>query len=491
MKFAVLIILAFSYLFLSAQTKPEPFVLSDVAYPITNMKKSGKSGLLLLSLTGGRFLLYETGKNGLNEQSGPKWKNFSIEGFDLGGDIEFSADENYVLILEKTMIYNYDKVQVKPRRLIVLETASGKVVYQMDNINIAQFLKGTAKVVSYREDEIITYDLASSQQAITKAPLEIEIACINHSGNLLVISYDAGIQEFKEKHGAGLNRKELKNALKNKKLIAFYEFPSLRKINVLKEEVDVVFDMEFTPDDQFLLFYSRTRQAEHQYTSGLNGRDKTRDLNQYQRVDLSSTVVDNQNFIYQTSEAQSNHDLDLASGLFVYGDNRGFFAGKREIVVVNFNKQQDYLGKYTYQGRSGTRNLHSTAFAIMDDHIILVANGMKLSYWDFRSLPEYSEFIEPMNENAILDKAISQLDEDLEKADSKLSETIAKKKISGLFILTITIQKSGEIISIYTQSDDKTNISMQNMLKDIMMKYKFEVTIPKNERIKFTYTFNI
>jgi hypothetical protein len=491
MKFAILTLLSFSYCFLLAQEKPIPFALIDVAYPITNLQKSPKSGKLFVSLSGGRFLLFNSGENRLQDQAVPQWKNFSTEGFELGGDAEFSADEKYILVLEKIKIYNYDKVQVKPRRMIVLETASGKLVYEMDGIQIAQFMEGSDKVIAFREEEMIIYELDSHQKSIIKAPLEIETASINQAGNLLAISYDAGMEEFKAKHGAGYNRQELKNAIKNKKLIAFFEYPSLKKVSTLHEEVDVVFDMEFTSDDNYLLFYSRTKQLEHQHSTALNGADKTRDLNQYQRVDLANMVVDNQNFIYQTSEAQSNHDLDLAAGLFVYGDNRGFLAAKREIVVVNFNKQQDYLGKYTYQGRSGTRNLHSTAFAIMDDHTILVANGMKLSYWDFRTLPEYAEFIEPMNENAILDKAISQLDEELDKDDSKLSTTIAKKKISGLFIFTITVQKAGEVVSVYAQSDDKTNISMQNMLKDIIMKYKFDVTIPKNERIKFTYTFNI
>jgi hypothetical protein len=491
MKFILPLVLLFTYTILSAQEKPLPFTLADVAYPVTNLKKDPGSGRLFMSLTGGRFLLFDDSKGRLQNQSIPLWKNFSVEGFDLGGNAEFSKDGKYILITEKIQIQNFDKVQVKPFQMVVVESTTGKVVYHLDGIYSAQFLDDADVVVAFTDEEIISYDLNSGAKQELKAPLEIETASINHAGNLLAISYDAGIEEFKSKQGAGYNRKELKNARKNKKLIAFFEYPSLKKINVISEEVDVVFSMEFTSDDQYLIFYNRTRQVEHQHVNVLNGTDKTRDLNQYQRVDLANMTVDNKNFIYQTSEAQSNHDLDLASGLFVYGDNRGFLAAKREIVVVNFNLQQDYIGKYTYQGRTGTHNLYSTAFAIINDHTILVANGMKFSYWDFRALPEYAEFIEPMNENSILDKITSQLEDDLDKADSKLSGSIAKKNIRGLFIFTLTVQNSGEVVSIYTQSDDKTNINMQNMLKDIMMKYKFDVKIPKNERIKFTYAFNL
>lgn len=125
----------------------------------------------------------------------------------------------------------------------------------------------------------------------------------------------------------------------------------------------------------------------------------------------------------------------------------------------------------------------------MDDSSLLVANGLKLTYWNFAKLPDYVEFVEPVNENAILDQAIGQLDDDLQNPESSLSKSISKRQIEGLFLLNITIQKSGEVISVFAQSDDKTNIPMQNMLKDMILKYKFDVTVPKNERLKFTYTF--
>ncbi|MFZ4548922.1 MAG: hypothetical protein ACOYN4_15845, partial [Bacteroidales bacterium] len=82
-----------------------------------------------------------------------------------------------------------------------------------------------------------------------------------------------------------------------------------------------------------------------------------------------------------------------------------------------------------------------------------------------------------------------QLDDDLQDPESSLSKSISKRGISGLYLLNITVQKSGEVVSIFAQSDDKTNINMQNMLKDLILKYKFDVTVPKNERLKFTYTF--
>lgn len=476
---------------LSAQVKPTLVSLPDVSYPILTIKKSPSSKYLFFTLTEGRFLLYDISQGKLTENSSPLWGNFSITGFKVGGDAEFSSDEKYILVTEQQPGYAHDKVKVSPFRINVLEVSSGKVVYETDGVNSAQILSDNESVLITTDEGVTTVNFKTGVQQAIKKLSGCEVACLNHAGNMLAVSYDAARDEFKQEEGAGLNKKELKNAAKNKKLISFYEYPSMKKAGIINEEIDVVFRMHYTPDDRYLVFFSRTRQAEHTHGNILNGLDNTMDLNQFQRIDMQNFKVDNLNFIYQTSEVLANFDLNASSVLFAYSDNKGFLAAKRQVVVVDFSQQQSYLGTYTYQGRARTRNLYSTAFTFSDDKTVIVANGTKLSYWNFKELPQYTEYIEPVDENAILDFAIQQLDNDIQSPESSLMKSINKKQISGLYLFNITIQKSGEVVSIFTRSDDKTNIAMQNMLKDIILKYKFDVTVPKNERIKFTYTFNL
>lgn len=474
---------------LSAQQNPVPIALPDVAYPILGMTKSPSSKYLFLSLAGGRFLLYDIGKGRLNENSKPLWKNFDSKGFAIGGDAEFSKDEKYILISEQNAMYAHDKVKIEPFRINVLDVSNGQLVYETEGVNSAQFLSDNASILIADDDGIVTYNFINKIKGEKRKIESCEIACLNHAGNILSVSYNADKEEFKKEEGAGLNRKELKNATKNKKLIRFYEYPSMKDAGVISEEIDVVVRMQYTADDKYLLFFSRTKQAEHTHVTLLNGLDKMNDLNQFQRIAMSNFRVDNANFIYQTSEPLANFDITPSSALFSYNDNKGLFSGKREVYVVNFAEQQVIIGKFTFQGRTKTRNLYQAALTFIDDSNLLVANGLKLTYWNFAELPEFIEFIEPVNENAILDKAIEQLDVDLQNPASALSKSIAKRQIEGLFLLNITIQKSGEVVSIFAQSDDKTNIPMQNMLKDMILKYKFDVTVPKNERLKFTYTF--
>lgn len=491
MKQALFLILLLSFFKTNAQEKPEIFTLSDVAYPILTIKKSPSSKYLFLTLAGGRFLLYDVSKEKLNPNSVPLWKNFEINGFELGGDAEFSDNEQYALVSEQNAMYAREKLKIKPFKISVVALSDGKVIYEADGLNSAQFLKDNETLLLVNDEGVATYNIRTKVKGVLSKIENCEVACLNNSEDILAVSYDPASSEFISAEGAGKNKKEVKNAVKHKKLIAFYQYPSMTKTATISEEIDVVFRMQFTRNDSYLIFFSRTGQAEHTNVNILNGMDKANDLNQFQRIRMDNFKVDNLNFIHQTSEQLANCDINLDAGLFAYGDNKGFFAGKREVVVVDFANQNGFIGKYTFQGRAKTRNLFSTAFAILNESNVLVANGLKLSIWNFMKLPDYVEFIEPTSANAILDGAMEQLDTDLQSEESSLSKNIAKKKITGLFLFNITIQKNGEVVSIFALSDEKTNIANQNALKDILLKYKFDVTVPKNERLKFTYTFNI
>jgi hypothetical protein len=103
----------------------------------------------------------------------------------------------------------------------------------------------------------------------------------------------------------------------------------------------------------------------------------------------------------------------------------------------------------------------------------------------------FTENIEAVDENVLLDKVVDQLETDLQNPESSLTRSIKKKEIEGLYLFNISIQKNGEVVSIFTQSDEKTNIQKQNILKDILLNYRFDVSLPKNERLKFAYTFNL
>lgn len=490
-KITLLSCVLFIFFSSNAQDKPVSVELADISYPILGMKISPSSHYLFLTLNGGRFLLYDISNGRLTENSHPIWTNLTINGFNLGGDAEFSDNEKYILVSEQEAVYARDRVKTQAFSINILDVANGNVVFETANVNSAQFLNDNESVFIVTDDGIYIYNLKTKIKGAIIPVKDCETGCLNNAEDMLAVSYDASSSEFREAAGAGNNKKEIRNAVRNKKLIAFYDYPSMKKAGITNEEVDVVFRMQFTSDDKYLLFFSRTRQMEHDHVNVLNGLDKTRDLNQFQRVSIEGFVVDNLNFIHQTSEQLANFDVNQNEDLFVYSDNRGTFSNKREVMVTKFSEQISPVATYTFQGRARTRNLFSTAFAIVDPSNVLVANGLKMTYWDYTKFPFYTDYIEPVDENAILDKATEQLDNELESQESSLYKSISRKNIKGLYLFNITIQKNGEVLSIFALSDEKTNIPMQNSLKDLILKYKFDVSIPKNQRLKFTYTFNL
>ena len=222
MRFCSIICSLLLVLSLNAQNKPEAIVLPDISYPIYSLKKCISNNYILFTLSGGRFLLYDVSKGRLTENSVPVWKNFTIKGFDLGGDAEFSRDEKHILVSEQNAMYSHDKAKVKSIRINVLEVLTGKVIFEMDGANCAQLLNDNQSILIADDEGVYTYNFVNRTKGEKKKIEKCEIACVNNSEKILAVSYDPARDEFKKEDGAGMNKKELKNAVKNKKLIAFY-----------------------------------------------------------------------------------------------------------------------------------------------------------------------------------------------------------------------------------------------------------------------------
>ncbi|HNB11582.1 MAG TPA: hypothetical protein PKY09_01630, partial [Bacteroidia bacterium] len=124
--------------------------------------------------------------------------------------------------------------------------------------------------------------------------------------------------------------------------------------------------------------------------------------------------------------------------------------------------------------------------------VAYLSNGTKLIEWNYETLKEYTDYIEGQDNDSLQSKAISQLNTDLENPESDLAKNIIKQSIKGIYLFDLTIQKKGVIVTIFAESDDKTDIPKQNALKDLLLKYKFkDIVVSPNQRLKFRYTFNI
>jgi hypothetical protein len=71
----------------------------------------------------------------------------------------------------------------------------------------------------------------------------------------------------------------------------------------------------------------------------------------------------------------------------------------------------------------------------------------------------------------------------------ELTEFCTKNGVKGEFVMDLTIQGKGKLLTIYMVSSSVENVSYQNMLKNKLMELQFaNIKLPKNERVKFRHT---
>lgn len=70
-----------------------------------------------------------------------------------------------------------------------------------------------------------------------------------------------------------------------------------------------------------------------------------------------------------------------------------------------------------------------------------------------------------------------------------LGEACLKNGIAGKFVVDITLQAKGKVLTVFMVSSDVDEIKDQNFLKSRITQLQFSnIKIPKKERVKFRHT---
>jgi hypothetical protein len=93
--------------------------------------------------------------------------------------------------------------------------------------------------------------------------------------------------------------------------------------------------------------------------------------------------------------------------------------------------------------------------------------------------------------DAVIKEVKAQLDA-LTSPGGDIGMYCQKNNIKGEFVMDITIEGKGRILTIFMVSSNVDDIRQQNMLKVKVYESKFEnIKLPKNERVKFRHTITI
>ncbi len=484
-------------LYSTASSAPRTIRVNGCNYPILGISINHSADRMVITAPQGRVFCLTIADLRSQQEVTPIWKNLKLSGFAYGGKPAFSKDDRYILLQESSALKTAPtSKKVKDIKYVILDSNDGSIVFEGDDVNSVEFVSGQTQILLSSDKGISIKDFISKQTIRELSIDNCEIAAINHSVNKIAVSYDPEKADFKEIESIGNNKKELKNSMKNKRLVSFYSYPDLKKLYTSNEELDIVYTLKFSHDDKQLFLFSRNVKPERVGTSSLNtltigAADNRRQSNiqvlNSQNGDLIESIY------HATAEADADFKLDPESKFFGYSDNDGWIGWKRKLVIFNHSDHQPKIAQYRFQGKRESSNIFPIYFSFLKGQpIAFVSNGLNIVEWDFQSLPEYTDYIEGKDQDSLQITAIRQLNRDLGNPESVLCKNITKQDIKGLYLFDITIQKKGQVITIFTQSDEKTNIAQQNILKDILMKYKFEnIDVLPNQRLKIKYTFNI
>ncbi|MCC6635426.1 MAG: hypothetical protein IT251_07980 [Chitinophagaceae bacterium] len=450
---------------------------------ITDMTLSPDNKTLFLTGYGGRAYLYDATEKGKIK---PIWKNSSLSGLSTGAICSFSQDGKYIMIrglkstIAKTravLFSNYPKSWQKDDDVCVLDAVTGNTIFSTPNAYAISISNNTAFVSD--KDGFKFFSLPDGKLTKTIKVEDNEYAAISPSGKYIVESWDADKQTFKDVPSIVHRRTELKNAYRAKKILVIYETSNLDKpIAYSNDEIDVVTNMQFSPDEKFVYLQMQ-----------LAGQENSTVPNPYafQRVNIATGEID-KSFGIKANYCKVDFENNKVTSL-VAGGNIGLL---KQVRVQDMNNAEDLSYFETRYKFMKTSTMFSPIALVSKSSLAYVYYEKNLYEWDYKILKKYFKKGATATDEELAIMADSLLDASLEDPNSKISKEIKKKEISGNYIMDITITgPKGAVATIFCESDEKTNIPMQNALKDIIKKQEFDLNLPKNKRLKFRYTFQL
>ncbi len=414
------------------------------------------------------------------------WQTNSISGLKNGSIATFSEDGKYILLRgirttnakrRAVSFSNNPKSWQDKDDVCVLDATNGKVLFASEN---AYSISISANTVFISDVDGFKFISMPDGKLLKSIPFtDNEYAAISPSGKYIIESWDADKQDFKNIPSIKNRRAELKNAYKAKKLLVVYDASNLEKaIAFSDDEIDVVTNMQFSPDEKYVYLQMQ-----------LAGQENSTTPNPYvyQRVEIATGIIDN-SFGIKGNFCKTNFVNNKTSYL-VAGGNIGFLKQAR---IQDNNNTEDFASFETRYKLFKNATLFSPVALSNNSTIAYIYYEKQLFEWDYSILKKFFKKGAAATDEELAEKAVNMLDDALNDANSKLSKSIQKANINGDYIMDITISgPKGSVTTVFCESDDKTNIPMQNSLKDIIKKQEFDLGLPKEKRIKFRYTFQL
>jgi hypothetical protein len=466
-------------------------------HPILGLAINKPGDKLLVSAYGARFHMLEIGKeagrSAFSQKERQVWSKYLNNDFRWGAKPLFSPEGNTVLL--KPLYDNPNVVKIKPTSLVVLNVKEGSVVLERNDILSADYLNENTLIVSTK-DGLEWLDLRSGTITKSVEMPEAEALAVSQDGKYIAISFVPTAAQFAVLQSIQFRKKELKIAKRGKRLLAVYQLADMVPVSVVDDEIDVVFRIKFSNDNKSLVLFTRNFKSR----LGINKKD-LRQENIYKllalnliKVDIESGEID-RDFYYSSYYIHMDYDITEVDKLFAFSST-GMVSGST-YKTINGLEVYDYQvpDKLVYSIKTRFKWFKRLAipyqFAFVPGHTkCYISSGSDLAEWDYGKLPHHVFNVKGEDDEEVAAAAISQLDSTCNSL--KFKEMLVENKIEGMFVYEITVFKKGQVATVFSPTDEVTDVRAHNFLMDYLRATKFEgLKIPKDKRVKFQYIFNV
>lgn len=454
--------------------------LEGITSIITDITLSPDATKLFLCGNAGRAYLLDVASK---EQPKLIWKTHNATGNATGGLAKFSSDGKYISIqgyqsttavIRSVMWSKYTKAWQQTDKMSVLDASTGKELLNVKNA----YAISVANDIAFVSDKsgFKWFKLPSGELIKESNQDDNEYAAISPSGKYIVMSWDADKEAMKSVASVKRRKTELKNAYRAKKLLVVYDALDISKpIAYSDDEIDVITNMSFSQDESEV-FIQCQQGGQESNTSFSN--------HTFHKVKLSTGEVD-KSFGIRGNFCKIGQNGKVTS-LFV-GGNIGFLKQVRVQDPKNTEDFSEFKARYKLLKAS---TLFCPIILIPNTNLAYVYYEKHLYIWNYLTLKSYFKKSSELSNEELVDKLKDAIDESLENGD--LKKEVTKRNLSGSYIMDITVVgPKSTIQTIFCESDELTDIKMQNELKDLLRKLKFDLELPKDKRIKFRHTIQL